>query len=151
MQLALHSEGSSKRLSQPELMTDDESRIRWFARMRWRKSNLHFFSISLAFSSESVAFDHWAVAWIQNAIAEEVALHSVPLWSVQGILGLAHPVQHVLRCICCALQCSFRPNRSSHHGEWCNRWGFIHFRWVNCRKILSRSPNHRFHLRRYSS
>lgn len=111
------------------------------------KSNLSF--VTFLISSESVAFNHRAIAWIQNAIAEEVTLHPVALRRFQRILGLAHSVQHILRGVRRPLQRRVRPNRSSHHGEWYNRWGFIYLRWVGQMSSAISAINHFLLVRRY--
>lgn len=84
----------------------------------------------LPLSTESTAFNHRAIAWIQNSIAEEISLHSIALRCVQGFLGLANLSQYVLRRLRRSVQCGIRPNRSPNDGEWCNCRGFIYLRWV---------------------
>lgn len=80
--------------------------------------NLSFLSNPCLFGhfTESSALNGRPSSGVQNSSREEIPLHLVPLWNVQGMLGLAHSRGNVLCCRCCTIQCSLCQDGSHDNG-----------------------------------
>lgn len=100
--------------------------------MRQRRLNSEMVKIlwlKILYSTlESAAFNWRTIARIQDTSVEEVTIHSITLWNVQRLLGLAHSCSYVLCCCCRSIQCRFRAHESSDNAIGCYGGSLIYRR-----------------------